>query len=367
MNEEFEYANTEEIQEESLVNFMCSLGYEPLYDSQTLRLLRFKQPRFRCIGEEYIGLNRAIKLHNTAPESAWSYITTVNMDFTSFLDTDHGEDIINLVAAGIRAVVVGHLCAGGQPGPVGFDRLRHGHAGQPDPAACAAGDGHRHRRHHRLSHAATGGPVRHRRTDRPAQPHLAGASLPQHAGRHPCARRIAVDLPAQPGPFQAHQRRDRPPGRRPRATPRGRRAAGAIGGRRLPGPAGWRGIRPADAAADRPRLGATGQHAPDRDIAAVPGRSRCRSAQGDLQRRHRRLAAGRRGPLAIVAPRRRPPAPGQAGRPQPRARTGHLTAALAGTGGHDYPAGSRARPHGRGRVVWKVWQGSASACSDWRC
>lgn len=99
------YVNTQELQEESLVRFMSSLCYEPLYDLETSALMRFKQPRFRCIGEEYIGLNRAIKLHNTAPESAWSYITTVNMDFTSFLDTDHGEDIINLIAAGNARII----------------------------------------------------------------------------------------------------------------------------------------------------------------------------------------------------------------------------------------------------------------------
>ena len=62
----------------------------------------------------------------------------------------------------------------------------------------------------------TGGPVRHRRTDRPAQPDLAGASVPDHARRHPRPGWLAVDLPGQPGPLQAHQRRDRPPGRRPR-------------------------------------------------------------------------------------------------------------------------------------------------------
>ena len=117
MNEEFEYSNTEELQEESLVNFMASLKYEPVYDSTTYRLLRFKQPRFACVGQEYIGLKRAIYMHNNLVESVWQTITTVNTDFVSFVNSPGGEDMIQILAAGNARIV---QTVKGKPSKKGF-------------------------------------------------------------------------------------------------------------------------------------------------------------------------------------------------------------------------------------------------------
>lgn len=118
MTEQIEsFTNTEEIQEQSLVNFMAVLGYEPVYDSLTLKLLRFKQPRFACVGQEYIGLKRAIHMHNNLPQMAWQYISTVNTDFASFVNSPGGEDMIQILAAGNARIV---QTVKGKPNKKGF-------------------------------------------------------------------------------------------------------------------------------------------------------------------------------------------------------------------------------------------------------
>lgn len=118
MTEQIEsFTNTEEIQEQSLVNFMGSLGYEPVYDSLRVRLLRFKQPRFACVGQGYIGLKRAIWMHNNLVESCWQTITTVNTDFVSFVNSPGGEDMIQILAAGNARIV---QTVKGKPSKKGF-------------------------------------------------------------------------------------------------------------------------------------------------------------------------------------------------------------------------------------------------------
>lgn len=117
MSEEFDFANTEEIQEQSLVNFMASLAYEPVWDGTTCRLLRFKQPRFACVGQEYIGLKRAIYIHNNLPQQVWQHISTVNTDFVSFVNSPGGEDMIQILAAGNARIV---QTVKGKPSKKGF-------------------------------------------------------------------------------------------------------------------------------------------------------------------------------------------------------------------------------------------------------
>lgn len=61
----FEFVNsTRALQEESLTIFAAALGYDPVYDLETDLLVRFVQPRFACVGEEVVSVNRMILLHN---------------------------------------------------------------------------------------------------------------------------------------------------------------------------------------------------------------------------------------------------------------------------------------------------------------
>lgn len=102
--------DTSAIQEKSLVDFGAALGYEPVYkcfivrggDSEQ-RLVRFKQPRFACVGEEYISVKTMINMHNEAAEKAFRYICTIKKESLSeFLSRPYGEgrSRLELVAAG---------------------------------------------------------------------------------------------------------------------------------------------------------------------------------------------------------------------------------------------------------------------------
>lgn len=99
------------IQEKSLVDFGAALGYEPVYKcflqeggtGHEPRLVRFKQPRFACVGEEYLSVKTMTKLHNGAAEGAFDYIRTIKGESLSeFLSRADGEgrSLLELVAAG---------------------------------------------------------------------------------------------------------------------------------------------------------------------------------------------------------------------------------------------------------------------------
>lgn len=103
--------DTSAIQEKSLVDFGAALGYEPVYsmfynsalDAHEERLVRFKQPRFACVGEEYLSVKTMINLHNGAAEGAFDYIRTIKGESLSeFLSRPDGEgrSLLELVAAG---------------------------------------------------------------------------------------------------------------------------------------------------------------------------------------------------------------------------------------------------------------------------
>ena len=107
--------DTSAIQEKSLVDFAAQLGYEPVYSTflrepydyrlseYVERLVRFKQPRFACVGEEYLSVKTVIKLHNGAAEGAFDYIRTIKGESLSeFLSRPYGEgrSLLELVAAG---------------------------------------------------------------------------------------------------------------------------------------------------------------------------------------------------------------------------------------------------------------------------
>jgi len=103
--------DTTAIQEQSLINFAGQLGYEPVFSAflqeggtwHEERLVRFKQPRFACVGEEYISVKSMVKMHNGAAEKAFNYIRTIKGESLSeFLSRPYGEgrSLLELVAAG---------------------------------------------------------------------------------------------------------------------------------------------------------------------------------------------------------------------------------------------------------------------------
>lgn len=107
--------DTTAIQEQSLINFAAQLGYEPIYSTflrepydyrlseYTERLVRFKQPRFACVGEGCISVKTMINMHNGAAEEAFNYIRTIKKETLSeFLSRPDGEgrSLLELVAAG---------------------------------------------------------------------------------------------------------------------------------------------------------------------------------------------------------------------------------------------------------------------------
>lgn len=104
MTDEFKVVDTTDLQMTSLVDFMAAIGYEAVF-TQDGKLVRFKQPKFRKNGQEYIGVKRAIYMHNYLPDQVWRHTATVNTDFTTFLASPGGEDMINILFAGSTRIV----------------------------------------------------------------------------------------------------------------------------------------------------------------------------------------------------------------------------------------------------------------------
>ena len=104
--------DTSAIQEKSLVAFGAALGYEPVYKAflqeggtwHEERLVRFKQPRFACVGEEYLSVKTMLRAHNTSAENVFDYLKTLSDEerFSEFLSRPYGEgrSLLELVAAG---------------------------------------------------------------------------------------------------------------------------------------------------------------------------------------------------------------------------------------------------------------------------
>lgn len=107
-----ETIDTTAIQEQSLINFSAQLGYEPVYSlfhnralgTNEERIVRFKQPRFACVGEEYISVKTMLRAHNTAAENVFEYLKTLDEDesFSDFLSRKNGDgrSMMEILAAG---------------------------------------------------------------------------------------------------------------------------------------------------------------------------------------------------------------------------------------------------------------------------
>jgi len=104
--------DTSAIQEKSLVAFGAALGYEPVYKAflqeggtwHEERLVRFKQPRFACVGEEYLSVKTMLRAHNTSAENVFDYLKTLSDEerFSEFLSRPYGEgrSMMEILAAG---------------------------------------------------------------------------------------------------------------------------------------------------------------------------------------------------------------------------------------------------------------------------
>ena len=106
----FAPVNTTHIQEESLVNFMAAIGYEPTYklnDGGGERLSGFFQPKFFCVGKARVSVNTAIRLHNEYAEESFAELIsfTPNQELIDFVADYHNIDKITAVFAGTCKIV----------------------------------------------------------------------------------------------------------------------------------------------------------------------------------------------------------------------------------------------------------------------
>ena len=107
MNNINEAIDTKLIQEQSLVNFANAIGYEVVED-ENRNIRRFKQPRFRSHGEEYISVKRMLRLHNNAAEDVFEYVKSLGSEeFSDFLNRKDGQgrEMIDLMFAGSCKIV----------------------------------------------------------------------------------------------------------------------------------------------------------------------------------------------------------------------------------------------------------------------
>jgi hypothetical protein len=105
--EDFKIIDTTDIQIQSLVKYGAAVGYEAVYRTDENGkdiLVRFKQPNFRCVGQEYTSVRTMLKLHNEASEQTFEYVKTLSKDesLAEFLnrENDEGYNLINLLFAG---------------------------------------------------------------------------------------------------------------------------------------------------------------------------------------------------------------------------------------------------------------------------
>lgn len=97
--------DTKLLQEESLVNYMAAIGYEPLYNNK-FGLCGFRQPDFDVIGKGRVGVNRAIRMHNHDAEDVFAVLQfTPYVEFNQYVkDNDNCSDLITLFAGTCKIV-----------------------------------------------------------------------------------------------------------------------------------------------------------------------------------------------------------------------------------------------------------------------
>lgn len=95
-------ADTQELQELSVVNFMAAKGYEPVYGPNGLQ--SFLQPNFACVGKARISFNSAVRQHNKEATEAFNRIRcNHNETFESFVQGNE-DDLVALFAGSAKIV-----------------------------------------------------------------------------------------------------------------------------------------------------------------------------------------------------------------------------------------------------------------------
>lgn len=108
MTEKFVPRDTTEIQEQSLVDFMAAVGYEPTYlkIGKGERLSGFYQPNFARIGKARISVNTAIKMHNDLAEETFAKVKLEPyVDFRDFVKFQANVDELVAIFAGTCKIV----------------------------------------------------------------------------------------------------------------------------------------------------------------------------------------------------------------------------------------------------------------------
>lgn len=99
--------DTQIIQRESLIRFAAAMGYEVVTDTKG-NIRRFKQPRFRSAGVEYISVKSMLKMHNNAAENVFEYVKSLSCEtYGEFLNRKdaEGRTMIELMFAGSCKIV----------------------------------------------------------------------------------------------------------------------------------------------------------------------------------------------------------------------------------------------------------------------
>ena len=113
MTEVFKPVDTTAIQEQSLVDFMAAIGYEPTYKMVTLgsvtaeQLNGFYQPKFKKTGKARLSVNTAIRMHNELAEDTFAKLVsfTPYEEFIDFVAKQDNVDELIAVFAGTCKIV----------------------------------------------------------------------------------------------------------------------------------------------------------------------------------------------------------------------------------------------------------------------
>lgn len=108
MTEQFAPRDTTAIQEQSLVDFMAAVGYEPTYVKigKGERLSGFYQPNFARIGKARISVNTAIRMHNDLAEETFAKVKLEPFEeFRIFASKEKNVDELVALFAGTCKIV----------------------------------------------------------------------------------------------------------------------------------------------------------------------------------------------------------------------------------------------------------------------
>lgn len=106
--QQFEVRDTAQLQEDSLVNFMAAIGYEPTYTLVNMgeRLSGFFQPNFYKIGKARVSVNTAIRMHNELAEETFAKLKfEPYVEFQKFVEQQDNIDEVIAVFAGTCKIV----------------------------------------------------------------------------------------------------------------------------------------------------------------------------------------------------------------------------------------------------------------------